>query len=100
MVMSIRSSTPLAGIAIGLGIETITSGWIFQPSVHRPGDGLSFASPSEAPPSTHATSVLISLCVSVGSFRNRPYRGSAVQGGIFLVSTAALIAFAQGRVLS
>jgi hypothetical protein len=37
---------------------------------------------------------------SVRSFANFPWLGSANHGGIFLVATAFLMAFAQGRVLS
>src|SRR6266852_3301753 len=88
------SPEPFAGILCGSGIEMITSGLVRHPSGHSIGIGLSFASPSGAPPSAHAARVLISVSVSLGSFRKSPYRGSANRGGIFLLRTASLIAFA------
>src|SRR5437867_1676776 len=83
-----------------MGMETTTSGWIRQPSAHCAAGGLAAASPSRAPLSAQAESVSASFSVNFGAFRNSPTCGSANHGGIFLLRTAALIAFAQGRVLS
>ena len=94
------SPDPFAGTLCGSGIEMITSGWIRQPSAQSTGAGLSLASPSGAPMSAHAASVLMSSPSSRGSFRKSPYCGSANHGGIFLLTMASLIAFAHGRVLS
>src|SRR5262249_565197 len=69
-------------------------------SGHSIAAGLSSLSPSGAPVSAHAVRVLMSVSVSLASFRKPPYRGSANHGGIFLLRTASLIAFAHGRVLS
>ncbi len=41
----------------------------------------------------------MSLCFSERSFKKCPYRGSAFQGGILRLITAALIALAHGRTL-
>src|SRR2546430_2555746 len=78
---------------------TMTSGWICQPSGHLTGGGASLASPSGAPLSAHFAMVSIALCVRERSFKKCPTRGSANHGGIFLLATAAFIAFAQGRAL-
>ena len=91
---------PRAGTLYGLGISITTSGLMFHPSRHSMGGGMSFGSPSGAPASTHATSVLTSASVSLRSFAKWPNRGSANHGGIFFVSTASLIDLAHGRVLS
>ena len=88
---------PVAGTWNGLGISTMMSGLIFQPSWKVSGAGLSLASPSGAPLSTQAVSVAMSSALSVRSFSKCPTLGSASHGGIFLETTAALIALAQGR---
>ena len=64
------------------------------------GGGASFASPCGAPLSAHLAIVSMSLCFKEGSFEKCPYCGSANQGGIFRVTTAAFMALAQGRALS
>src|SRR6185436_5381206 len=82
------------------GIETITSGSMRHPSCHSIAAGLSLGSPSCAPVSAQAASVLISAAVNSGALRKPPYRGSASHGGICLLMTAFFMAFAQGRALS
>src|SRR5215471_18641440 len=94
------SPDPFAGTLYGCGNEMMTSGWIRQPFAHSMGAGLSFVSPSGAPLSAHDVSVFISFSDRRGSLRKSPYSGSANQGGMFLLTVASLIAFAQGRVLS
>ena len=59
-----------------------------------------FVSPATAPPSTHFTSVSISLCFSPRSLAKRPCFGSANHGGISRDSTFNLMAFAHGRAWS
>src|ERR1700689_3081885 len=98
MIMSVHSTYPFAGTGTG-GNETTTSGFDLHPSGHCTGAGAFFGSPSAAPLSAQFTIVSISLCEREGSFAKCPYRGSAPHGGIFFASTAAFIAFAQGRVL-
>src|ERR1700682_1868504 len=88
---------PVAGRLNGLGISITMSGLIFQPSWKVSGAGLSFASPSVAPWSAQETKVLMSAWLSRRSLAKWPYCGSANQGGIFWLTTATFIAFAQGR---
>src|SRR5258706_3348950 len=92
---------PDAGMWNALGISNTTSGFpIVQPSTKWTGLGASLVSPALAPSSTHEIRVLISAADRVRSFSKWPYLGSANHGGIFLVATAVLIAFAHGRGLS
>src|SRR5260370_42096054 len=91
------SIAPLAGIWKSVGISTIMSGLRFQPSTNCLGAGRSFASPSGAPLSAQEASVAICSAVSLRSLEKWPTLGSANQGGIFCVTTAALIALAHGR---
>src|SRR6478609_10738950 len=88
---------PVAGIWNALGISTMMSGLIFQPSWNVSAAGLSLASPSSAPLSAHAVRVEISPALSVRSFLKCPTPCSAIHGGIFRETTAALIALAHGR---
>src|SRR5581483_4492377 len=96
----VYSMVPFAGTLYAFGISITTSGLMFHPSRHSIGGGMSFGSPSGAPASTHAASVLTSVSVSLRSFAKCPNRGSANHGGIFLVNTASLMDFAHGRALS
>src|SRR5579872_4630548 len=98
--MYVYSRVPRAGILKGLGSWNTTSGLMFQPSLKATGSGLSLASPSGAPLSAHAASVAISASLRCFSLVKCPYLGSANHGGIFLLTTAALMALAQGRVPS
>src|SRR5262249_52581970 len=92
-----QSTTPFAGTS-NSGPSIIMSGFASHPPTgHCLGAGASLDSPSAAPPSTHATNLSISPCERERSFEKCPTFGSANQGGIFLVATAFLIAFAQGR---
>src|SRR6185369_9074802 len=88
---------PLAGIGNASGISITMSGLIFQPAAKVSGAGLSLASPSGAPLSAHAEITSISSGLKRRSLAKCPYFGSANQGGIFCVTTAALSALAQGR---
>src|SRR5688572_2836333 len=81
-------------------METTTSGWIRQPSFHSRAGTLSAALPSIAPLSAQTLSTLISEEVNLGALRSALEWESANHGGICLVTTADLIAFAQGRVFS
>lgn len=73
------------------------SGVMFHPSVNLTGAGVSFGSPSAAPLSAHADRRSRSARVSRAAFENLwSYSGSTCHGGIFCVSTAALIARAHG----
>src|SRR5258708_8723748 len=92
-----QSITPLAGTSSS-GPSIMISGWTSQPPVgHCLSGGTSFASPSGAPPSAHATNLSISPCFKERSFVKWPYWGSADQGGILRDATADLMALAQGR---
>src|SRR6185369_4153103 len=92
---------PVAGTGKGFGSWKTTSGLgILQPSTNCFGAGISLGSPRGAPASAQAARVLISLSDIEASFENVPKCGSANHGGIFFCSTAALIAFAHGRVCS
>src|SRR5438552_9175466 len=94
---STHPSIPFAGTS-RWGSSTTTSGRIAHPSAgHSTGGGASLGLPSAAPPSTHLARISISFCFNERSFVKWPYFWSANQGGIFLIVTAALIAFAQGR---
>src|ERR1019366_10175695 len=73
------------------------SGLRFQPSLNFTGAGASFGLPSGAPLSAHAERVAISFALRRRSLRKWPTLESANHGGIFCVTTAALMAFAQGR---
>src|SRR5262252_4334266 len=66
---------------------------------HWRGGGASFSSPDGAPLSAHFEMISSSFDLSEGSLEKWPTPGSADQGGIFRLRTAAFIAFAQGRVL-
>ena len=71
--------------------------WSIPPQTAA-GAGASLALPSGAAGSTQATKSSISgASTQTFVFVKWPTPGSANQGGIFLVSTAALIALAQGR---
>src|SRR5437868_1625769 len=83
---------------MSFGISMTMSGLRPQPSTNFIGAGASFASPSSAPPSAHAASVLIVASFNVRSFAKWAYAGSANHGGIWRFTTAVLIAFAHGRV--
>ena len=86
---------------IAVGISMILSGCAMaHPSVKATGFGASLGLPALAPPSTQETSVLISPSDKLRSFENLPCAGSANHGGIFLLETTSLMAFAHGRVLS
>src|SRR4029079_5746814 len=98
--MEVYSTVPRAGIGKGFDILSTRSGRMFQPSLNATGAGLSLASPSGAPLSAQTDSVAISALVKPFSLVKWPYLGSANQGGIFLLTTAALMALAQGRVPS
>src|SRR5258708_891968 len=90
--------TPSEGTLYGLGIANTRSGLMFHPSAGNSlGAGLLVPSPSAAPLSAQRASILISASDSLRSFEKWPYLGSANQGGIFLISTAVLIALAHGR---
>src|SRR5436305_1920236 len=91
------SMIPEAGTSKGVGISTVTSGLMFQPVTKLMGAGLSLALPSGAPLSAQFTRILVSASVSLRSFWKWPYLASANHGGILCESTAAFIAFAQGR---
>src|SRR5258708_31313669 len=81
-----------------MGISMTTSGLpICQPWAYSIGLGASFGLPSFAPESAQATSVSISAWLSRRSLVNLPCASSENQGGIFLLSTAVFMAFAQGR---
>jgi hypothetical protein len=71
-----------------------------HPSAKRTGAGWSASFPFAAPVSAQVTSFWTSASASRRSFLKCPYCGSANQGGIFPVRTAALIALAHGRVSS
>src|ERR1017187_5039727 len=88
---------PVAGSWKAFGISITTSGLIFQPSWKVLGAALSLASPSGAPLSTHATRVWICASLSLRSLAKWPILGSANHGGIFWLTTAALMALAHGR---
>src|SRR5215472_6323434 len=89
-----QSITPVAGTS-NSGPSMMISGWTSQPPVgHCLAGGASFASPSGAPASAHATSVSISLCFKARSLVKWPYLGSADQGGILRTATADLMALA------
>src|ERR1700691_1344741 len=92
---------PFSGTWNAVGIANTTSGFpMFQPSTKLIGLGASLGFPAVAPVSTHEIRVFISAADSVRSFSKWPYLGSANHGGIFLLATAVLIAFAHGRVPS
>jgi len=88
---------PVAGKWNSSGISMTMSGLICQPLGNSRGAGLSLASPSGAPLSAHAVRTPISSWLSRRSLAKWPYCGSANHGGIFCASTAAFMAFAQGR---
>src|SRR5437867_6588295 len=103
MVMFDHSMTFFGGRAgtRNSGPVTTTSGLICHPSAgHSTGGGASFGSPCGAPASAHFTIVSMSACLSERSLANTPCCGSANHGGIWRLSTLALMARAQGRVLS
>ena len=96
--MRSHSTIPRAGTGYGGQIEC-DIGLICQPPAgHSIGGGATAGSPSGAPRSTHAAIVAISDSLSDRSLLKWPYCGSANHGGIALVTTACLIAFAHGRV--
>ena len=64
------------------------------------GGGASLASPSGAPLSAHFDDGIDLALLQRAIVRKWPYCGSANQGGIFRVATAAFIALAHGRVPS
>src|SRR5262245_57812354 len=70
---------------------------MFHPVSNLGAGGKSLESPSGAPESAHAVMVASSSSLNRRSLLNLPCAGSASHGGIFLVSTAAFIAFAHGR---
>src|SRR5689334_16611395 len=78
-------------------LSTRSGGGIFQPAVQCTAAGASAVDPSGAPAFTHVLIVAISPALSLASFANCPYRGSANQGGIFRNSTASRMAVAHGR---
>src|SRR5262249_37907878 len=83
------------------GPLTTMSGLICQPSAgHAIGGGASAGSPCGAPASAHVAVVSISRVESDPSLANCPGVGSANQGGVWRLSTFALIDRAQGRASS
>ena len=95
-------SSPWAGIAISTGIGMMWSGgrplgWCHSLSENSGTGGIFAASPSGAPPSTQATMVSISSCVSPRELRIGTPPGAACHGGISRDTTLSLTARLHGR---
>ena len=95
-------SSPWAGICISTGIGSTWSGgrplgWCHSSSENAGGGGSFDASPSGAPPSTHAAMVSISSGVSPRALRIGTPPGAACHGGISRDTTLSLMARLQGR---
>src|SRR5579864_8447425 len=96
--MYFHRSCPLPVICCGLGrVKTTFGSPILHPSEKLFAGGASFGSPAGAEASAQRRTILICWSVSRQSLEKWPSGASADQGGIAFVSTASLIAAAQGR---
>src|SRR5882724_4711545 len=96
--MYLYSTTPSAGTLQGSSMLTTKSGLpMFQPSVKVGAGGMSLASPSFMPASTHETSVATSLSERRRSFENVPCGALACHGGMVREATFSLMDLPHGR---